>query len=242
MAEDTKAVDSNGQGAKTPAPTSRKDKITITISVLALLVSLATFGFTRWEKWNEARVSSARQGYSAFQLGERFAISLITYHQTRIGTPEAVQEATSNALKFARLAQGYADRLELGLDLRSFVEEYKPGQEVIAEPVTRTIESRLVAERGQRTSDHFSLGFWLVWWVLNTGIADKALTEGNRDMASSLSAKYPQFRTKVHELLKSMNVDQTLPEAAPTAAGALGQEIKKVRDAAEDTLRKRTAA
>ena len=231
---------SAAKDSKTPSVTT-KDRITITISVFALLISLSTFGFTRWEKYSEAKLARARDNYSALQLGERFAISFVVYHQVRIGTPEAIQGAASDALRYALLAQGYADKLDLGLDLRSLIEKSNPGERVIPEPETTTIAKRLVAERGRQVADHFSLGFSLAWWNLNIGIANKNASSGNREMLEEFTSNYGALRDRISTLLQSTKTANSLPErmAAPEELGA---EIKRIKESVESALKRETAA
>ena len=211
----------------------KKDRLALILSTLSFLVSISTLALNRWDNYREDKVARLRDSYSAFQLGDRFATIFIVFHQVNIGSKEEIANARRDALAAARTTQGDADKLDLRFSLSAFVEEYKPGQNIISIPVTKTIENRLFAERGKYVADHFSLGFWLTWYALNIGISTK---DGKTEQISVMREKYPQYKAMVNDLLSSAGILESLPDIMP-APQALFDRLQDIQGKINKSLR-----
>jgi hypothetical protein len=226
-------VDSQGSPPHR-TPMSLKDKAALVIATISLLVSFTTFGLNRWEKYRDTQMAAVRHSYAAFHLGDRFATTFVAFHQATVGDEEKIRAFRAEVLRSLQPAQASADKLDLRMNLRTFIEDYKPGENLIPESVTTTLASRLRAERGGLVSDHFLLGFWLAWYAVNVGIAEK----DHPDFLALLQERYPHYRATVNPLLKAAGSPEYLPESVPSVS-TLPPLLKKLRDATKSSLEAR---
>jgi hypothetical protein len=207
-------------------PISRKDKLALAVSTVALLISGSTLLLNRWDKHQSDRRLEAKTSYAAFQLGKRFANAFVIYVHTREGAPKAVAQAKEEALAHARQAQAYAETLDLRMDLAELIARYRyDDSQVIGEVPVTTIETRLEANHGRELSRKFAVAYWLAWLRFNAQAAIVAHPDNlpafrkdyavlarmiNQDLAAlglgeRLSAEMPDLETGKAETLKALD-------------------------------------
>lgn len=209
---------------------SRKDRLSLTISIVALLLSSTTLVLNRLDTHRASNIKQDKASYNAYQLGKRFATSFVIYTQTRKGDPTSVETAKVEALDHARRAQAYANSLDLKFEIADLISKHRLGNSLIGEGVTEAIETRLRAEHGQKITDMFSLGFWLVWLHFNVQAAEVHL-----DYKPTFAQDYRRVASIINGHLAEMGIKRTIAVDMPDVESSKKSTIE-IKDLVEATL------
>jgi hypothetical protein len=164
---------------KGPCPSGRqaggiveiKDKLSLGISVLALLVSVAVFVDDQLDARRAAADERERNSFVAYRLGDRFAIFLVAYVQTTVGEPAEIESFRESILYSLQEPQGYADRLELRLDLGKLLRGYDSSSP-FTNRIHGVLSDRLETLHEERVAAAFEGAFWSTWLAMNAEISE----------------------------------------------------------------------
>lgn len=210
---------------------SRKDRLSLTISIVALLLSSTTLVLNRLDAHRASNIKQDKASYNAYQLGKRFATSFVIYTQTREGDPASVKTTKEEALDHARRAQAYANSLDLKFEIADLISKHRLGNSLIGEGVTETIETRLRAEYGQQVTNKFSLGFWLVWLHVNV----QAVAEVHPEYKPTFIKDYRKVASIINGHLAEMGIKRTIAVDMPDVESSKKSTIE-IKDLVEATL------
>jgi hypothetical protein len=189
----------------------KKDKITISIASVALLVSIISFAFSEIREINRQNIEESKVSYQSFTLGEKYCLPFVTYIQTTKGKKEEIDKTKSDALFDLKVVQGLADYMNLKIQLVEYVRNYSmktdPNSFFSKKPVLNIID-RIDAIYGTRASASFRLGFWLPWLYINASISTQK--EYEQETEKVMRKGYGSLVDQINIDLKTLDIDKRL--------------------------------
>lgn len=150
----------------------RKDKISITISILALIISLFVLIDKKKSEWRIKVNEEKRNAYLAYRLGEKLSIAVVAYLQTNKGDKVKIDDFKQKILVNLRDAQAYADHLNLKIDLSDLLQNEKTYSE-LNKGITEIVFERFDTIHSQKVSAVYKLVFWSNWLEMNAYISQQ---------------------------------------------------------------------
>ncbi|MDH5365699.1 MAG: hypothetical protein OEW67_01835 [Cyclobacteriaceae bacterium] len=168
-----------------------------------LLTAITVFGL--YQPSYKIEESVKRDLYNGYYLGSSFSKSFFQYQtamlNTNIWTEDEINKMKSDALLSLSDAQGYAELLELQLDMKNILLHYEPDRELTNaySPIERRIEGNYPAEVGSA----FKLGFWTYWISLRSQLI------ANTDSSSEFLDFYnDKIVFSINKYLKEIGIEE----------------------------------
>ena len=154
----------------------KKDKISIGLSVLALIISIGVFVDGKITMTNEANEQEIKNSYSAYKLGDKFGIYTVAYLHTNVGTPKEIQNFREDMLKSIQDPQSYADQLGLRIQLSDLLTNYDKNS-AFNSRIYSIIPDRISSLYTERTTSAYECAFWASWCLMNAKISKEKQNE-----------------------------------------------------------------
>ena len=195
------------------------DKITISISIFALLVSFAALFYTIKRDIDLEREAQHQTYKRSYNLGKQFYITWVGYTQVKSGDSE-LKTILSNDI--ARL-NALAEFMSLKVDFNKLLGNSELVTSYLSNPATHIAES-IKSIYGADTSEAFWLAYWLEYLRLNGELA-----KNNEEKKADFIVKWPVFAKSLRTASRATGVTISVPDEIQTLDGALQEVTKYMR-------------
>lgn len=168
---------------------SKKDKLSLVISLVSLILSLVSLALTRMDAAQARTERLATANYQAYRLGDGLGQMLFAYKWTTKGDPVEIQQFRVDLASYTKqVVQPIADRLDLRIDATALLSAYELEDNAFSERVLGDMGKHIIAAHGAAVADKFKLAHHTF-----------ALFAYSKIVAKS----YPEDEDKFYEMYKS---------------------------------------
>jgi hypothetical protein len=197
---------------KPSEPISKKDRVALVLSSLALFVSATTLFLNRSDIRQRDATVSSKASFDAYQMGSLFAQAYLIYTRTSLGNPKEIEEIKAQALNFAkRDIQPIASTLDLRMELSDRISEFKQGQGLFDQVVYSGVRDRVASIHGRKTAEMLDLGYYTFWLAFNAPTVEK---HHPQDL-SRFKSLYKDIAASINERAIGVGVSQRLSTEYP---------------------------
>ena len=234
-AEKTTNTNPEGRAKDTTSRLSFKDKATLIISIIALVISAATFVIGRFEA-RAARIREAKsQNYKAYSLGQQVVRTFVFWFEIPKGEtdPQKLAKAKEiGAFEVTKLQQ-LSDLLDLRLsDVRVLFTSpnaTSPEGEVDVSQPFQEIDDRIRVTHDKRLLAAYEVGYaGLLMYFRSTAYADRP------DAAQSVLDSYPKIADGINHNLAELGLKKSVSTRLSTLP-EITKEMAALKQYLEDT-------
>jgi hypothetical protein len=147
-----------------------KDKISMSLSVLAIIISISVFVDGKITKNREAKAEERQNSYAAAKLGDKLAVYTVTFLLEIEGaTPDKMANFKESIIKSIQDPQSYADQMGLRLQLSDLFLNYNVNS-AFTSRIYDLVHERMVSLHTNHTVAVFECAYWASWCTMNARI------------------------------------------------------------------------
>lgn len=217
------------EAAQQAEPKSRelplKDKLSLIISSIALLLSMAGFFYPLYRTSANEVKSERRAQTHAYNLGIAFTLAYIGFTQTTEGNPREIAEAEESAKRFLEQnTREIATALGLSPDLSVYLVKPKRGDVLEGRPF-QSLREKISYFNTERTVAAYDLGHGLTYLGAESQYAQVLHKE--QEFAQTV---YPLYRRLINRSLKVLGADNDEFLGEFDNLESVGRRARQLRD------------
>lgn len=149
-----------------------KDKLSIFISLFALVISLGVFIDAKNVARQKSEIEKEKNSYIAYRLGDKFGVYTVAYLHTTVGTEDEIAAFRKDLLKSIQDPQGYADQLLLRIELSDLFSNYDKDS-VFNNRIYTIMSERISTMHDKHVASVYETAFWASWTLMNAKMSSE---------------------------------------------------------------------